>query len=112
MTDNGTSASARDETPICQVQAIDVHAHYGDCVVADNEPLTSEFLTASAEEVARRARQAQIEWTVVSPLLGLFPRGSADAAAGTITFSKGGSQGGRNWCRCDQCGRGDGAEAL
>ena len=82
MTDHETSPGVRDETPICQIQAIDVHAHYGDCVVADNEPLTSEFLTASAEEVARRARQAQIEWTVVSPLLGLFPRGNADAAAG------------------------------
>ena len=84
MTDNGTAPTAHDQTPISQVQAIDVHAHYGDCVVADNEPLTSEFLTASAEEVARRARQAQIEWTVVSPLLGLFPRGNADAAAGTL----------------------------
>ena len=82
MTGSGESERTAEETPITRVQAIDVHAHYGDCVIARNEPLTNELSTASAEEVARRARQAQIEWTVVSPLLGLFPRGSADAAAG------------------------------
>ena len=27
----------------------------------------------------------------------------SDPAAGVLRFSKGGSQGGRNWCRCDQC---------
>ena len=35
--------------------------------------------------------------------LNFFTVSGADPEAGTLTFSKGGSQGGRNWCRCNQC---------
>ena len=44
--------------------------------------MTNGFHSATAEEVARRARAATIEWTVVSPLSGLLPRGESDAAKG------------------------------
>jgi len=45
-------------------------------------------MTGSAKEVVRRARQVNVEWTVVSPLKSLFPRGGADAAAGNIEADK------------------------
>lgn len=64
------------------IKAVDVHGHYGACVRADHSPLENECMTASAAAVADRARRAGIEWTVVSPLLALFPRGKADAAEG------------------------------
>ena len=70
------------ETPISDVWAIDVHGHYGKTVRKAFEPLTNRFHSATAEEVARRARSAQIAWTVVSPLSGLVPRGESDAHAG------------------------------
>ena len=46
MTGSGESERTEEETPITRVQAIDVHAHYGDCVIARNEPLTNELSTA------------------------------------------------------------------
>ena len=63
-------------------RAIDVHGHYGDYFRADVPELTNRFATGDAATVARRARENNIEWTVVSPLLGLLPRGQADAVVG------------------------------
>lgn len=34
----------------------------------------------------------------------MFEVGSHDATKGELSFRRGGWQGGRNWCRCDQCG--------
>ena len=76
------------ETSISEVWAIDVHAHYGTYRRTDNEPLTNDFHSASAEEVARRARAARIESTVVSPLSGLVPRGDADATVGNTEAAR------------------------
>ena len=63
------------------LQAIDVHGHYG-----DYEPTASPHahwcMSASAAEVVKRARDSHIQWTIVSPTSGLFPRGHADAAKG------------------------------
>jgi hypothetical protein len=44
-------------------------------------------------------------WHSQSWFLNFFTVAAAgsDVAAGMLAFSKGGSQGGRNWCRCDQC---------
>ena len=44
-------------------------------------------------------------WHSQSWFLNFFTVAAAgsDAATGMLAFSKGGSQGGRNWCRCDQC---------
>lgn len=64
-----------------QIAAIDVHAHYGDYTSGTN-PLSAWCMTGDAATVARRAGQVGIEWTVVSPLLGLFPRGNPDTVAG------------------------------
>jgi uncharacterized protein len=66
--------------PPFSIKAIDVHGHYGRSIRHD--PLRDELLSADAAQVARRGRAANIEWTVVSPLLGLFPRGGAIAAVG------------------------------
>lgn len=45
-------------------------------------------MSATAGEVARRARNCNIGVTVVSPLLGLIPRFNADAAAGNDEADK------------------------
>lgn len=64
------------------IPAIDVHAHYGRYNRDGFDALVSGFMSGDAATVAERARGANIQWTVVSPLLGLFPRGGADAAKG------------------------------
>lgn len=70
------------QTPSNSTLAIDVHAHYG---IYDGGPsldLQNRFMSNDAATVAARAKAAGVEWTIVSPLLGLFPSGKADAAAG------------------------------
>ncbi|MCE9589333.1 MAG: amidohydrolase family protein [Planctomycetes bacterium] len=64
------------------IQAIDVHGHYGDYVVEGTGPHASWCMTADGPTVAQRAKACNIQWTIVSPTLGLFPRGKADAVAG------------------------------
>ena len=64
------------------IQAIDVHGHYGLYHRDESPALVNQFMTGDAELVARRARESNVEYTVVSPLLGLLPRGKADAVAG------------------------------
>ena len=66
---------------VSSTQAIDVHGHYGRYIDPKSE-LVEYCMSGTAAEVAERARQSGIEWTVVSPLLGLLPRGKADAPAG------------------------------
>ena len=66
---------------ITAVRAIDVHAHYGICLRKTN-PVITRCMSATAEQVAARARLANIETTIVSPLLALMPRFEADAVAG------------------------------
>src|SRR5687767_2351848 len=63
------------------IDAIDVHAHYG--IYNRGGPgLENELMTGDGPEVVRRARMAHTRWTVVSPLLGLLPRGKGDPVAG------------------------------
>ncbi|HEY7423618.1 MAG TPA: hypothetical protein VH682_05180, partial [Gemmataceae bacterium] len=52
------------------IQAIDVHAHYGKYERGKGD-LVNDFMSDEAELVVRRARQANIRWTIVSPLEGL-----------------------------------------
>ena len=66
---------------VSRIQAIDIHAHYGQCD-RPGLPLIEEFCSGDGKLVAARARQAQTQWTVVSPLAGLMPRGEANAFAG------------------------------
>jgi hypothetical protein len=65
--------------PTTDVQAIDVHGHYGEYRRDDAPPGVNAFLSADAKTVAARAAQVNIETTIVSPLSGLLPRGRADA---------------------------------
>ena len=69
-------------TCVEQLQAIDVHGHYGRWVQDEARAHMGRCMSGSAETVVARARRARIEWTVVSPLLGMMPRGQADAVAG------------------------------
>jgi uncharacterized protein len=67
-----------------QLPAIDVHGHFGEYPATNTSALKAQWMTGDAAIVAARARSANIRYTVVSPLLGLLPRGEADAVAGNI----------------------------
>jgi predicted TIM-barrel fold metal-dependent hydrolase len=68
-------------TPIPEIAAIDVHAHYGVFANAPNA-LVNRFRSGGAEVVAARAREARTEITIVSPLQALMPRFDNDAEGG------------------------------
>lgn len=68
---------------ISALPAIDIHAHYGICNRPER-PLNTQLMSADAAAVVQRARASNIQFTVVSPLLGLMPRGNSDAVAGNI----------------------------
>ncbi len=70
------------------MQAIDVHGHYGVYFRREFPELTNQFATGDAQTVAQRAKNNNIQWTVVSPLLGLLPRGEADAAVGNAEAAR------------------------
>jgi len=76
------SASKRSLAAVSAIQAIDVHAHYGVYNRAANSGLKDRFMSGSAAEVVARARAVNTEWTIASPLLGLLPRGKANAVEG------------------------------
>ena len=63
------------------IQAIDVHAHYGDYHRENSPPIVNELVSGDAATVVARARQVNVRTTVASPLSGLMPRGRADAVA-------------------------------
>ena len=67
---------------IQNVLAIDVHAHYG--LYGRGEPTTllNRFMSADAATVSTRASVANIEWTVVSPLMSLYPKDGMDVTTG------------------------------
>ena len=60
--------------------AIDSHGHYGTyppsaAMATRADALVCSFMSAAAVQVAARARASGIEWTIVSPIAGLMPRG-------------------------------------
>jgi predicted TIM-barrel fold metal-dependent hydrolase len=69
------------------IQAIDVHAHYGryDRGRAD---MVNEFMTGDAAVVVRRAGQANIRLSIVSPLTALLPRFGGDPVAGNVEAAR------------------------
>lgn len=69
---------------ITDLKAIDAHAHYGAYWRDDGNPLTLAFMSASAEKVVERGNACGVEWSLVSPFSGLFPRNRADAVGGNI----------------------------
>ena len=75
--------------------AIDSHGHYGAYPSSADMPsradkLVCAFMGAAASEVAERARISGIEWTIVSPLTGMMPRGRITdvALANEAAFSE------------------------
>jgi len=64
------------------IQAIDVHGHFGRYHREDGSPLQDELMSGDAQTVVSRAHAANTALTIVSPMLGLLPRGEADAVAG------------------------------
>lgn len=63
-----------------KMQAIDVHAHFGG-YVAEKHELINKFMSATANEVVRRACIAETQLTIVSPLKALLPRLKGDPLA-------------------------------
>lgn len=70
------------------IPAIDVHGHYGRYQRSYFHPLINRFMTRDAMAVAARAKEANIELTIVSPLLALFPRGRANAVDGNAEAAR------------------------
>ncbi len=67
---------------ISNLSAIDVHGHYGQYRSVDAPALKRRFMSGDPATVVARAKAACTGLTVVSPLLGLMPRGRADVVAG------------------------------
>jgi predicted TIM-barrel fold metal-dependent hydrolase len=65
------------------IPAIDVHGHYG-TYIGSIDPVGDHFMSASAQAVADRAAKANIQFTIVSPLEALMPRGRGNAFAANI----------------------------
>ena len=66
---------------IHEIQAIDVHGHYGEYSNASH-PLPNQFRSGDLDVVAKRAAQANTAITIVSPLQALTPRGNNDPIGG------------------------------
>jgi predicted TIM-barrel fold metal-dependent hydrolase len=71
-----------------EIAAIDVHGHYGQYVRNGPGSLCDALSSADAAEVVRRARNANIALTIVSPLSALLPRFHGDAVAGNIEAAR------------------------
>lgn len=68
------------------ISAIDVHGHYGTYIRRNDE--CDAWHSGEAAEVVRRARDANIGLTIVSPLAALLPRFNGDAVAGNIEAAR------------------------
>jgi uncharacterized protein len=71
-------------TTLRELPAIDVHGHYGQYVQPQTPALKRQFMSGDAATVAARAKSAHIQYTIVSPLQSLLPRGQGDAVAGNV----------------------------
>jgi predicted TIM-barrel fold metal-dependent hydrolase len=67
---------------VCELPAIDVHGHFGQYVDPELHPLKRRFASGDPATVVARAKAANIQYAVVSPLRALLPRGQGDAVAG------------------------------
>jgi hypothetical protein len=74
-------------TDITSAPAIDVHAHYGP-YLRDDGGIQNEWMSADPTEIIRRARSANTRVTVVSPLIGLMPRGQADVESANVEAAR------------------------
>jgi predicted TIM-barrel fold metal-dependent hydrolase len=73
--------------PAAAIQAIDVHAHFGNYDRGKHD-MVNDFMTGDAGLVVRRARQANTRLTIVSPLEALLPRFGGDPISGNINAAK------------------------
>ncbi|MHB9070807.1 MAG: amidohydrolase family protein [Sedimentisphaerales bacterium] len=71
----------RIEQDIREVQAVDVHGHYG-IYQGSKSRLLDEFMTGDAKTVVERARLSNTRLTIVSPLVGFLPRLNNDSVVG------------------------------
>jgi len=69
------------------VQAIDVHAHYGEYINAGSG-LAHSLCSGDASVVLERARLAETAITIVSPLQALLPRHNADPVSGNADAAR------------------------
>jgi len=69
-------------TAISELSAIDAHGHYGRYERVGTSTLKQQFMSGDPATVVARARQANTEYTIVSPMRSMMPRGEADAVAG------------------------------
>ena len=72
---------------ISELRAIDVHAHYGVYRRGESD-LIDEWMSGDAETVIARAKQAHIEYSVVSPIASMMPRGIVDPCPGNADAAK------------------------
>jgi len=68
---------------IRNMQAIDVHSHYGNHARGINEKIDG-FLSADLEKIGTYQKLANIKCSIVSPLSAFLPRGRGDAVAGNV----------------------------
>lgn len=64
------------EVVVSDIQAIDVHGHYG--VYRKPDGHENAFMSGDADIVVRRANAARTRITIVSPLRAILPRHKAD----------------------------------
>jgi len=64
------------------IAAMDVHGHYGTYFLEGNQDFVNDFMTGDPATVVARAANANIRWTIVSPLLALLPRFKGSPVAG------------------------------
>jgi len=68
---------------VCEIEAIDVHAHYGTYHrEGDNWELANRFMSSGPDVVVERARMANTCLTIVSPFRALMPRLHGDPVGG------------------------------
>ena len=87
---NFTKDFLTNRQPAEQIEAIDVHAHYGDYAIHPGEihPLRAQFFGADAKTVSKRAHDARTKWTIVSPLKSLLPAGDGRVLEGNKEAAK------------------------
>lgn len=71
---------------IREIQAIDVHSHFGEHIRGVNERIDG-FLSADLEKVGTYQKLANIKCSIVSPLSAFMPRGRGDVIAGNVLSS-------------------------
>ena len=69
------------------IKAIDVHGHYG-AYFGAVDSVGNDLMSAAAVVVAERAKAANIQYTIVSPLEALLPRGAGNPVKGNIDAAR------------------------